>query len=167
MRLRVILLPTKANSLELKEGSKIPDLTLKDKEGTDFSFSEFAGKKPLVIYFYPKNFTPGCTREACDFRDRYRDFKEYGAEVIAISSDSQDSHARFSKKYELPFIFLSDPDKRARKVFGVKPNLFGLLPGRETFVFDKEGVLVLRFNSMNATSHIDKALSAVRKMSEG
>lgn len=152
--------------MELKEGSQIPDLTLKDKNGKDFSFSQLLGERPLVVYFYPKNFTPGCTKEACDFRDRYNDFKEYGAEVIAISSDSQASHTRFSEKYELPFIFLSDPEKKARKSFGVKSNLFGLLPGRETFVFDKKGVLVLRFNSMNATSHIDKALSAVKKISQ-
>ncbi|MFZ0490843.1 MAG: peroxiredoxin, partial [Salegentibacter sp.] len=103
---------------------------------------------------------------ACGFRDSYEDFKEFGAEVIGISSDSAASHQKFSSKYDLPFVFLSDEDNEGRKKFGVKANLLGLLPGRETFVFDKEGILRFRFNSINAKRHIPKALKAIRQISE-
>lgn len=123
-------------------GDHIPAIELKDQNGENFDLKKFVGQKALVVYFYPKDFTPGCTKEACNFRDSYEDFKELGAEVIGVSSDSPKSHAKFAGKYELPYIFLSDKSKKARNAFGVKPNLLGLLPGRETFVFDKEGRLL-------------------------
>ncbi|WP_372918738.1 peroxiredoxin [Salegentibacter sp.] len=146
--------------MELNIGDKIPDVKLKNEKGEDFSFTEI--DKAIVIYFYPKDFTPGCTKEACGFRDSYEDFRDLGAEVIGISSDSQESHSKFKTKHQLPFLLLSDPEKKARKAFGVKPNFLGLLPGRETFVFNREGKLIYKFNSINSGRHIEEALTALK-----
>jgi peroxiredoxin Q/BCP len=146
----------------MEEGQNLKPFKAKDQNGEVFDVSVFLGKKPLVIYFYPKDFTPGCTKEACSFRDKYEDFKELGAEVIGISGDSESSHKRFAKKHNLPFILLSDQNGQIRKLFGVKKNLLGLIPGRETFIFDAEGKLVLRFNSLNAEPHIRKALKTLK-----
>lgn len=150
--------------MELKQGDMLPSITLKDKDGNDFKLDKFKGSNPVVIYFYPRNFTPGCTTEACDFRDQYQDFKDLGAEVIAISSDSAESHSKFSEQYNLPFIFLSDENKVARKAFGVKSSLFGLVPGRETFVFDKDGILKMRYNNLSASNHTSNALSTLKNL---
>ncbi|MGY5850324.1 peroxiredoxin [Salegentibacter sp. F14] len=145
----------------LNIGDSLPDLSLKDEAGRELNFRSI--DKALVVYFYPRDFTPGCTREACGFRDSYEDFKDLGAEVIGVSSDSQRSHARFKTRHQLPFLLLSDPEKKARKAFGVQPNLLGLLPGRETFVFNKAGTLIYKFNNMNSRHHMLKALTALRK----
>ena len=147
----------------MKLGDNVPNLELKDQNGDTFKFEDIKGEKAFVVYFYPKDFTPGCTKEACSFRDSYEDFQDLGAEVIGISADSTKSHAKFVKKYNLPFIFLSDVNKKARDAFGVKSNLLGLLPGRETFVFDKQGKLLHKFNSMNANRHMPEALSILKK----
>ena len=117
-----------------------------------------------MIYFYPKDNTPGCTTEACSFRDQYEDFKDLGAEVIGISSDSVKSHHKFAAKHKLPFILLSDQDKRLRKLFGVRNNLFGLLPERVTYIIDKNGLVISIFDSANAAKHIPKALEAVQEL---
>ena len=140
--------------------------TATDQNGDTFDISQYLGKKPLVIYFYPKNFTPGCTAEACSFRDNYQDFQELGAEVIGVSGDSESSHKRFAKKHNLPFTLLSDKDGKLRKQFGVKKSILGLLPGRETFIFDDEAKLILRFNSLDAKPHIRKALKALKDLHE-
>ena len=147
----------------MRVGEKVPAIQLKDQNGNNFNFQELVGEKAFVVYFYPKDFTPGCTKEACSFRDRYEEFKELGAEVIGISSDTEKSHSKFVKKYGLPFIFLSDEDKAARKAFNVKSNLLGLIPGRETFIFDETGILLHKFNSMNAGRHIQEALAVLKK----
>lgn len=148
----------------LKVGDTIPNFKAKDANGNDFDSQNIVGKKPLVIYFYPKDNTPGCTAEACSFRDQYEDFKDLGAEVIGISSDSVSSHQQFSKQYKLPFILLSDNDKKIKTFFGVPSGLFGLLPGRVTYVTDKNGVIQMIFDSMLATKHIPKALQAIKKL---
>ena len=150
--------------MELKVGDSIPNFTAKDTDGNDFDSKNVVGQKPLVIYFYPKDNTPGCTAQACSFRDQYEDFKDLGAEVIGISSDSADSHQKFAKQYKLPFILLSDSDKKIRKLFGVPGGMFGLLPGRVTYVTDKNGVVQMIFDSMLATKHIPKALEAIKKL---
>ncbi len=150
--------------MALQVGDKIPNFTAKDNSGNDFDSVSIIGKKPVVIYFYPKDNTPGCTAQACSFRDQYEDFKDLGAEVIGISSDSIASHEKFIKKYKLPFILLSDSDKKIRNLFGVKANLFGLLPGRVTYVADKNGIVQLVFDSMMASNHIPKAFEMIRKM---
>jgi peroxiredoxin Q/BCP len=150
--------------MELKVGDSVPNFVAKDTEGNDFKSQDFVGKKPLVIYFYPKDNTPGCTTQACSFRDQYEDFKDLGAEVIGISSDDVNSHKKFATQYKLPFILLSDSDKKIRKLFGVPSNMFGLLPGRVTYVTDRDGEIKMIFDSMMASKHIPKALEAVKKL---
>ncbi len=150
--------------MALQIGDKIPNFTTKDNNGNDFYSESIIGIKPVVIYFYPKDNTPGCTAQACSFRDQYEDFKDLGAEVIGISSDSIASHEKFIQKYKLPFILLSDSDKKIRNLFGVKANLFGLLPGRVTYVADKNGIVQLVFDSMMASNHIPKALEIITKI---
>ena len=147
----------------LKVGDKVPNFKAKDQHGADFIWNEHQGK-PIVLYFYPKDDTPGCTAQACSFRDEYQDFKDLGAEVIGVSGDSEKSHVKFAQKYNLPFILLSDKDKSLRKLFEVPTNLLGLIPGRVTYVIDKEGVVVSIFNSMKATNHIPIALKAIKEM---
>ena len=149
--------------MELKIGDQVPEFIAKDQHGATFRWSEHKGK-PIVIYFYPKDDTPGCTAQACSFRDEYQDFKDLGAEVIGISGDSEKSHVKFAQKYNLPFILLSDKDKIIRKLFNVPTNLLGLIPGRVTYIVNKEGTVVSIFNSMKATNHIPVALNAIREM---
>jgi peroxiredoxin Q/BCP len=150
--------------MALEVGDKIPNFVAKDSNGNDFESASIIGKKIIVFYFYPKDNTPGCTAQACSFRDQYEDFKDLGAEVIGISSDSTQSHEKFAKKYNLPFLLLSDSDKKLRNLFGVKTNFFGLLPGRVTYVADKNGIIKLVFDSINASSHIPKALAIVKEI---
>lgn len=149
--------------MALEVGDKIPVFSSKDNNGNVFESSSIIGVKPVVFYFYPKDNTPGCTAQACSFRDQYEDFRDLGAEVIGISSDSLESHQNFISKYKLPFILLSDSDKKLRNLFGVKPDLFGLIPGRVTFVIDKNGLIQMVFDSMNAKKHIPAALDFIRQ----
>lgn len=144
-------------------GDKIPSFTSIDNKGNSFDIKEYIGK-PLVIYFYPKDDTPGCTIQACTFRDKYEDFKALGAEVIGISSDSIKSHQKFASRYKLPFILLSDFDKKIRIQFGVPNDFLGLIPGRATYVIDKKGVVQLIFDSTSAKIHIEKALEILKTM---
>lgn len=146
----------------LKEGDKLPYFDLENQKGEHVTSEQLLGKKPLVVFFYPKNFTPGCTAEACSFRDKYEDFLEYGADLIGVSTDSQRSHERFANSLNLPYSLLSDPDKSLQKAFKINPQFFGILSRRVTFVFDKEGALVLAHDSLNPTSHIYKALKALK-----
>ncbi|MRX38687.1 redoxin domain-containing protein [Flavobacterium sp. LC2016-23] len=150
--------------MSLKTGDIVPNFTAKDSHGEVFESQSVLGRKPLVIYFYPKDNTPGCTTEACSFRDQYEDFKDLGAEVIGISSDTVKSHQKFANKHQLPFILLSDQDKKLRHLFGVRDNLFGLLPGRVTYIIDRNGVVILIFDSINASKHIPKALKTIKEL---
>ena len=119
----------------------------------------------MVVYFYPKDFTRGCTAEACSFRDSYEAFKDLGAEVIGISSDSQDSHRDFAQQHHLPFILLSDADGSVRKAYEVKKSL-GLFAGRVSFVIDKKGIIRLIFSSQTrATAHVGEALNVLKSLS--
>ncbi|MFY8180975.1 MAG: peroxiredoxin [Flavobacterium sp.] len=149
--------------MSLKIGDKLPSFSAKDTNGNIFNSQDYIGKQPLVIYFYPKDDTPGCTAQACSFRDNYQEFKDLGAEVIGISSDTVTSHLKFKSKFNLPFILLSDNDKKLRKLFGVQNSLF-IIPGRETFVIDKQGLVVMVFNSMSSEIHITKALKVLKKL---
>lgn len=148
--------------MALKVGERLPDFTAINTDGTVFDSKDYIGKQPVVIYFYPKDNTPGCTVQACGFRDNYQDFKDLGAEVIGISADSVTSHLKFKSKFNLPFILLSDNNKKLRKLFGVENSLI-FLPGRETFVADKNGIILMVFNSMSSKIHIDKALKILKK----
>lgn len=149
---------------EIKVGDKLPLFAAKDQNGNDFDIASVLHKKVVIIYFYPKDDTPGCTKQACFFRDQYEEFQDFGAEVIGISSDSVKSHKRFAEHYKLPFILLSDSDKRLRKLFGVPTNLLGLLPGRVSYVINKEGIVCLVFDSMNAESHFSKVVETVKSL---
>jgi peroxiredoxin Q/BCP len=149
--------------MSLKIGDKLPSFSAKDTNGNIFNSQDYIGKQPLVIYFYPKDDTPGCTAQACSFRDNYQEFKDLGAEVIGVSSDTVTSHLKFKSKFNLPFILLSDNDKKLRKLFGVQNSLF-IIPGRETFVIDKQGVVIMVFNSMSSEIHITKALKVLKKL---
>jgi len=149
--------------MALRVGDKVPFFEGKTQTGEDFKWSDYVGK-PLVVYFYPKDNTPGCTTQACSFRDQYQDFQDLGAEVIGVSGDSEDSHDKFAKKHNLPFLLLSDVNRKIRTLFGVPSHFFGLLPGRVTYIIDKEGKVVLIFNSIKAANHIPTALEAIQKM---
>lgn len=150
-----------ANS-PIKVGDRAPDFSLVSQTGETVKLSDFLGKKAVVLYFYPKDDTPGCTAESCAFRDRYEVFKGIGAEVIGISGDSTDSHKRFAGKYNLPFILLSDTDDRVRKLFGVPPTLF-ILPGRVTYVIDQEGIVRHIFDSqLDFNGHVNEALKTLQ-----
>jgi peroxiredoxin Q/BCP len=146
-------------------GDKCPEFTLKDQNNTDFDIKNVLGKQVLVIYFYPKDDTPGCTAEACSFRDSYEDFKDLGCEVIGISSDSPEKHAKFAEKHRLSFTLLADTSKTVRKLFGVPGNLFGLIPGRVTYIIDKKGIVRHIYNSLtNAAGHIEESIKAVKSI---
>ncbi len=150
----------------LKLGDVVANFTAQTTDGSLFDSQDYIGKKPLVIYFYPKDDTSVCTAQACSFRDQYEDFKSFGAEVIGVSSDSIQSHQKFAAQYRLPFILLSDSKKQLRKLFGVPNDLLGLIPGRVTYVLDDKGKVQLIFNSMSGPIHIKKALACIKKMSE-
>ena len=127
----------------LKIGMKAPNFTLKDKNGNDVSLSDFLGKK-VVLYFYPKDNTPGCTRQACAFAGAYKQFEAKGVEVIGISKDSIASHVKFAEKYDLPFVLLSDPDRIAIEAYGVwqEKKMCGKVSMgvvRTTFIIDEDG----------------------------
>ncbi|HLI05512.1 MAG TPA: peroxiredoxin [Ktedonobacteraceae bacterium] len=146
-------------------GDPAPDFTLPtQKTGEAFHLQDMIGKAVIVLYFYPKDDTKGCTDEACSFRDSYEVFKEAGAEVIGISSDSEESHQKFAAKYRLPFLLLSDKGGTVRKLFGV-PATMGILPGRVTYVIDKQGIVRHVFNDMfHAQKHIAEALNAIKTL---
>jgi len=152
--------------MALKIGDLVPHFTSVNQDGDTFDSENYIGKQLLVIYFYPKDNTPGCTKEACEFRDQYETFQQFGAQVIGISGDSQSSHQKFAMRHKLPFILLTDANRKLRRLFGVESNLLGLLPGRETFVLDASGKLVMRFNSMNAKNHMRKALKKVKEIAK-
>lgn len=148
-------------------GSSMPDIRLPDQDGTMISLKEATQGKVAVIYFYPKDDTPGCTAEACSFRDQYADFQDAGAVVIGISGDKPKSHKKFVEKYNLPFSLLADTQKIARKAFDVPADLLGLIPGRVTYVFDKDGMCQGVFKSQSkATQHVDESMKMIKKLSE-
>ncbi len=144
-------------------GDQIPEFSIKDYQGKEISNITLAGKN-AVLFFYPKDGSPVCTTEACSFRDNYEEYLKYNCEVIGISGDSNESHKEFAHKYNLKFPLICDVKDKLRKLFGVKNNLFGLIPGRETFLIDKNGKIRLIFNSqLNANSHIEKTIDFLKK----
>jgi peroxiredoxin Q/BCP len=148
----------------LTAGTKAPDFTLKDDKGNLISLSQFKGKK-VVIYFYPKDNTPGCTKEACAFRDIYDILLEKGAVVVGISADSENSHAKFKQKYNLPFYLLSDPDKNVIKEYGAwgEKKLYGnsfLGIIRSTFLVDEKGIISKVFPKVTPKDHAQEVLKA-------
>ncbi len=141
-----------------------PVANFQRSDGSRVSLAELIGGKTLVLYFYPRDGTPGCTTEACSFRDQYEDFKSAGAEVVGVSSDDAASHEEFKGRFRLPFTLLTDEKGVAAKAMGVKKTL-GLLPGRVTFIIDRAGNVVHRFDSQfNAARHVEEALQIVKKL---
>lgn len=150
---------------KIKKGSKVPLFTLKDQDGRFFNIENVTGKKNLVIYFYPMDDSPGCTKEACYFRDQYEVFMQQDAMIIGISGQSVESHKKFAEKYNLTYTLLSDEGNKVRKLFGVPGNLFGSLPGRVTYVADKTGTVVYVFNSQtDPQKHVDEALRILKEL---
>jgi thioredoxin-dependent peroxiredoxin len=145
----------------LQPGMIAPDFELPDAEGTAVRLSQFRGKKLVVVYFYPKDDTEICTKQACSFRDHYPQFERAGAVVMGISDDSVASHAKFRTKYGLPFLLLSDRGGRVRKLFGVAKK-FGVVPGRVTFAIDREGVVRHVYSGLRESDqHVTEALGAL------
>jgi peroxiredoxin Q/BCP len=145
-------------------GDHAPDFVLPDKNGQPVRLSDVLRTGPVVLYFYPKDDTPGCTAEACSFRDNYEDFQAAGATVIGVSMDTAASHEAFANRYTLPFTLLSDNDGAVQRLYSVK-GLFGLMRGRETFVIDRQGIVRCRFSSMlNVTRHASEALQVLQAL---
>jgi peroxiredoxin Q/BCP len=150
--------------MTLSTGDRAPDFSLPSAKGESVALSSLLGRKPVVLFFYPKDDTPGCTMEACAFRDRYEAFAEAGAEVIGISADSAQSHQSFATKHRLPMTLLSDADGKVRALYGVRKT-FGLIDGRATFVIDTKGVVRHVFVSQfRFKRHVDEALAVVREL---
>jgi peroxiredoxin Q/BCP len=152
--------------LAVKVGDKAPDFTLPSQMGDNVTLSEFIGKKNIVLYFYPKDESPGCTKEACSFRDSYEELTSLGAEVLGVSGQSVESHKSFATHYGLPFILLSDEDNKVRKLYGV-PSTMGIIPGRVTYIIDKKGVVRSIFSSQTqATKHVQEATDTLKQLEQ-
>ena len=153
----------KGQGKALTAGDPVPVFSLRDQNDSVFNIADYTGKEILVIYFYPRDESSGCTKEACSFRDNYDQFKKAGAMVIGINSGTVDSHRKFIEHHKLPFTLLSDPGNKVLKMFGVKTKFF--ITGRETFVVDKTGKIVFTFDSFtNATAHEKEALTFIKNM---
>jgi peroxiredoxin Q/BCP len=147
----------------LKAGDEAPDFTLPSQEGVDVTLSQFRGERNVVLYFYPKDGSPGCTAQACSFRDSHEVFMELGAEVLGVSSDSVESHREFAEAHLLPFKLLSDEGGRVRRLYGATGALG--LAGRVTFIIDREGVVRHVFSSqLRVNKHIDEALDVLKRL---
>ncbi|MGD0643311.1 MAG: peroxiredoxin [Candidatus Bathyarchaeia archaeon] len=150
--------------MTVKVGDKAPDFTLPSQIGDNVTLSEFLSKKNIVLYFYPKDETPGCTREACSFRDSYEELTNLGAEVLGVSGQSIESHKSFATHYGLPFILLSDGDNKVRKLYDV-PSTMGILPGRVTYIIDKQGIVRHIFSSQTQTQrHVEEAKQTLKEL---
>jgi peroxiredoxin Q/BCP len=152
--------------MKVNIGDLAPNFTLPSQNGENVTFSQFRGKKNVVLYFYPKDETPGCTREACTFRDSYELFTDLGAEVVGVSADTVKSHKAFAEHHNLPFTLLSDMDNAVRKLYGATSTL-GFIPGRVTFVIDKKGVVRHVFSSqLQPEKHIEEAREVLKQLDE-
>ncbi|AFZ23543.1 Peroxiredoxin [Cylindrospermum stagnale PCC 7417] len=150
--------------MPIKVGDTAPDFALPAQNGSTVSLRDFRGKQAVVLYFYPKDDTPGCTAESCAFRDQYEVFKAAGAEVIGVSGDSSESHQRFAAKHQLPFTLLSDKGDLVRKLYGAT-TAFGFIPGRVTYVIDQQGIVQYVFDSMlNFKGHVEETLKTLQQL---
>jgi thioredoxin-dependent peroxiredoxin len=148
----------------VQTGDRAPEFTAQAHDGRQVALADFRNKNVVVLYFYPRDETPGCTKQACAFRDAYEQFTEAGAVVIGVSSDSLQRHQAFASGHQLPFLLLTDTDGSLRKAFGV-PTTLGLLPGRVTYVIDREGIVRHVFNSQfQAERHVTEALQIVKQL---
>lgn len=152
---------------ELKEGSKAPDFTALDQNSNKVKLSSFRGEKNVILYFYPKDMTPGCTTEACDFTDHYKKFKN--TVILGVSADPPERHLKFIEKYHLPFDLISDVDKKLVKQYGVwqEKSLYGrkfMGIVRSTFVIDKKGVLRKIFPKVKVKGHVEEVLEILKEV---
>jgi peroxiredoxin Q/BCP len=148
----------------LRVGVPAPDFTLPSATGEMVTLSDFRGKSEVVLFFYPKDNSPACTMEACSFRDSYEAFREAGAEVIGISSDSEESHQGFATRFRLPFLLLADRDGAVRARYGV-PRTFGLFPGRVSYLIDRAGIVRHIFSSQfQPWRHVAEALGVLKTL---
>ena len=151
----------------IKEGNKAPDFSATDQNGKKVKLSSYKGKKNVVLYFYPKDMTPGCTTEACDFRDQFKKFK--GTEILGVSIDSPERHQKFIEKYDLPFTLISDVDQKVVNKYGVwqEKKLYGrkfMGIVRSTFIIDKSGVVRKIFPKVKVKGHIDEVMEALKEL---
>jgi peroxiredoxin Q/BCP len=154
-----------AQAKHLVTGDVVPAFILKQTDGSDFNINDYIGKKIVVIYFYPKDESSICTKEACSFRDSYADFAKAGAIVVAINSASVKTHKAFQQNHQLPFILLSDPENKVLKMFGVKSKFF--ISGRETFVIGLNGKIAFTYTAMmQGKEHAEKTLAFIRQMNK-
>jgi peroxiredoxin Q/BCP len=149
--------------VELKVGDTAPDFSLSDERGLPVSLKDYLGKNVVVLYFYPKDFTSGCTAEACSFRDNYTLYQNKGAVVIGVSLDTVESHSKFSEKYNLPFAILSDRNKEVAKAYGVL-GLGGFLTKRVTFIINKNGKITHIFPKVDVRHHSEEVLKALEEV---
>jgi len=149
--------------IKVKAGDQAPDFEGPTSDGSRLGLKDFAGKKNVVLYFYPKDDTPGCTREACSFRDNLKPIRDMGAEIVGVSLDSIQSHDRFAKKYELPFPLISDKDKRIATAYGVLKDL-GLSTNRVTFIIDKKGKVTKVFPKVDVSTHTEEVVAALKEL---
>ena len=152
---------------EIKEGNKAPDFTALDQNGEKVKLSSFKGKKNVILYFYPKDMTPGCTTQACDFRDQQKRFK--ATVILGVSIDSQERHQKFIEKYDLPFKLLADTDKKVIEKYGVwqKKKLYGkTFMGivRTTFLIDKSGTVKKIFPKVKVKNHVEEVLAELERL---
>ena len=156
-----------AGEKHLQIGDNAPDFTLPKANGEPVSLSDFRGRADVVLFFYPKDYSPACTVEACSFRDRYEVFRDAGAEVIGVSADSVTSHERFATQFRLPFLLLTDKGGIVRKRYGITKT-FGLFPGRRTYLIDRQGIIRHIFSSQFLpTKHVTEALSVLKTLPGG
>jgi thioredoxin-dependent peroxiredoxin len=148
--------------MAIKIGDRFPSFTLEDHNSNIFDINSFLGKNNLIVYFYPKNETYNCTKQACNFRDDFSTFKDLDCEIIGVSNDSPKSHLSFKNNHNLPFTLLSDKNGEIQKKLGLPRNIFGLIPGRITFVIDNKGIVIKIIDSaINMRKHIEDALSSL------
>jgi peroxiredoxin Q/BCP len=159
--------PKQGRKAEIVTGDRIPAFSALDQHGKLFDSNSVLGQKNLVIYFYPKDDSPGCTKQACSFRDQFEVFAGAGALIIGISSQSVESHREFAEKYHLTYTLLSDENQKIRKMFGVPANFLGLIPGRVTYIVDRQGKVVYIFNSqVRAEQHVTESLRILKELTQ-
>lgn len=152
---------------ELQEGSLAPDFTAKDQHGNPVTLSSFKGKK-VILYFYPKDDTPGCTAEACNLRDNYQTLTQQGFVVIGVSTDSEKSHQKFIAKHNLPFILIADTDKKVHELYGTwqEKSMYGrkyMGTVRHTFLIDEKGVILKKFTKVDTKNHTQQILDSLKQ----
>ena len=151
--------------IKVKVGDQAPDFEGPTSDGSRLGLKDFVGKKNVVLYFYPKDDTPGCTREACSFRDNLQPIRNLGAEIVGVSLDSVQSHDRFAKKYELAFPLISDKEKQIAKAYGVLRDI-GLSTNRVTFIIDTKGRVAKIFPKVDVTKHTEEVVTALKELTQ-